>query len=279
MRTQPKGIINQPGADKNNIPWEKAIEVKTDHYTVLSDIGPEAANEVGFVMELINFNFKKLFNIDEKAATPKATVKVYKNAEEFKGNAVATMKESRGYYSSGGPEIVTYYQPGDSFNTTTVLMHEGAHQFVDIATGIQPPIWLNEGLATYYECSRFEGADLKVGLKNKNRLWMIQEAFKAGTHVKLQDFLQVQQSGFTVAHYAEGWALIYFLIHSSNGKYATQFKDFFDRIRKSGEAHEPVNFFMECFSVKDLDAFEDEWREYIVKLKLDDAADIKGKNN
>ena len=72
-------------------------------------------------------------------------------------------------------------------------------------------------------------------------------------------------------------ALIYFLIHYSNGRYSTQFKAFFDRIRKSGEWHEPVKFFMECFSIKDLDAFEDEWKDYILNLKLDDAADIKGR--
>jgi hypothetical protein len=46
-------------------------------------------------------------------------------------------------------ELVTY----ESQNLWRVLAHEGFHQFIGYELGQQIPMWLNEGMAQYFETS------------------------------------------------------------------------------------------------------------------------------
>ena len=51
-----------------------------------------------------------------------------------------------------------------------VLAHEGFHQFIGYELGQQIPIWLNEGMAQYFETCYIIGSDFYVGQISRNKL-------------------------------------------------------------------------------------------------------------
>jgi hypothetical protein len=261
-KLQPKGLIDKPGADTESLPWNKARLVKTANYRIKSNLNVDAVNDCAYTMEVLHLNFKKVLGLEQKKMAT-FQVNVARTAAEYHKD-LGGPQGALGHCSSEG-EICAFYLPGEhGLNTTSVLMHEGTHQFV-FRISPNAPIWMHEGMATYFECSKFDGRDLKIGLKNKLRLGTIQGSIQNGTYAPLSEFI----AGKGGDPYSQGWSLVYYLIHAHNGRYARCFDRY---LRKVGSQMEPKHF-MKAFGVKDLDAFEDDWKAFVLGLSREDAED------
>lgn len=163
-------LLDKPGAVKGNRSWKNAWTYPSDNFIVKSNISPEATREIARVMEALLHNFQKLFS----ASLPsKIKVLVPKSRSTFE-KIRQVEKGVRGWFQSkrGGGRIVTYYQSGKASKTTDVLLHEGTHMFVMLAitNHRSPDIWVNEGLAVYFEASQFNKTNLIIGKKPRHRL-------------------------------------------------------------------------------------------------------------
>ncbi len=258
----PQGVIDRAGADKEKLPWSEAREKKTDHYIIRTNLNDNALLDTACVMESAYFNFIKLFNARERKN--KLLVEVFRTRDEYFDLGHAP-PGSAGYYTAG--TLKTFYQVG---HTSSVLLHEGTHQFVDMVCGPQPPIWINEGLATYYESWKFKGRELTKQVNN-NRLNMIRQMIHTDRYVRLTDFINIIQADYKLPQYAQGWSLVYFLIHGKEGRYEQGFRDYFEHMKKravdittKGNREKHIALFEEKIGAS-IDQLEEEWKEYILR--------------
>ncbi|MDI6786764.1 MAG: DUF1570 domain-containing protein, partial [Planctomycetota bacterium] len=262
-RLTPKGIIDKPGADKEKLPWDKALVKETEHYIIKANLSQEAIDDLCYVMECFYFEAKKIFKLARDPGS-KLKVFVFKEASEYYANGGAG--GSQGVYMSSGAnkQIMTYYQPP---RTISVLLHEGTHQFVDLVCNARVPIWINEGLATYYESSKFEGDSLKTNIVNHERLRLIKDLIIKKDVPRLEDIINIRQANFAIYEYAHTWSLVYFFMNYNKGQYADELEEYFEKIKKKGFENRPQHkqLFEESFKIK-FETLEKEWEEYIVKL-------------
>ena len=138
-------------------------------------------------------------------------------------------KIASGAYAEGNMCVAYYIK---RMYTLSILAHEGMHQYFANHFDVRLPAWLNEGLATY--CESF---DLPGGVphftpgQNSFRLNSLRNALSLGGLLPLRDILATNagrvvdqgRSGLTRAYYAQVWALVTFLRHGADGKYAAGF--------------------------------------------------------
>ncbi|MFH1228000.1 MAG: FHA domain-containing protein [Planctomycetota bacterium] len=260
----PKGVINQPGCDKEQLSWENARSKETDHYIVTANLSQEAVDDICYIMECLYFEHKKTFKLVGDAPS-KLPVWVFKNAKEYRDHGGM----GAGQFGSGpkGKQLMTSYVVGAETNTTMILLHEGTHQFVDLVCNLRPPIWINEGLATYYESSKFEGISLKTNLVNHQRLGMIQDLISKKDVPRLEDIINIRQANFTIYEYAHTWSLVYFFMNYNNGQYADELETYFESIKKKGFENRPKHkeLFEAAFKIK-FEILEQQWEDFIKKL-------------
>ena len=152
--------------------------------------------------------------------------------------------------------------------TASILLHEGTHQFVNIICNANVPIWINEGLATYYESSKFEGTALKTNIINQNRLQLIRSLIVKKDVPRLEDIINIRQANFTIYEYAHTWSLVYFFMNYNQGQYADELENYFESIKKKGFENRPQHkqLFENAFKVK-FEVLENQWENYILKLR------------
>ncbi|MFA5794818.1 MAG: DUF1570 domain-containing protein [Candidatus Brocadiia bacterium] len=267
----PKGVIDKPGADTEQLAWNLARTKTTPHYSVKTNLSQDALNDIGYVMECLYYEFKKIFKLMGDFQF-KLDVLVYKNQKEYYYNG--GMKDTGGFFSprkignNSGGLIMAYYQTNPLLNTSMVLLHEGTHQFLMLGTKINVPIWVNEGLATYYESSKFEGENLKTNLINKGRLAEIKYALQAGNYVKLGDFITTTSDKYKGGgYYAEGWSLMYFLFNWRDGFYADELEAYINYFRNNPSltAQQHIDIFEQTFKTK-VEIMEAQWKDYTKSL-------------
>jgi hypothetical protein len=252
----PKGLIDKPGLVPVK-PFDDVKTLKKGNYKVRTNLGPEVANDIAYTMEILRMNFKLVFGFRKRI--PKLTVNVTANRQEFKEQWPGPGQMALGFYTSG--QICTFYQPP---MTTAVLMHEGTHEFLH-KYAPSCPRWLHEGMATYFECSQFVFDEkkkrvlLKVGLLNAMRLASFQRQVNADRAVSLDTFIR----GKGGDPYAQGWAFVYYLAKGKDGQYSKRLHEF---VKQSSASSKAVKNFQKIFRIRDLAAFEQEWREYIMGL-------------
>lgn len=258
----PQGVIDRAGADKEKLPWSEAREKKTDHYIIRTNLSDKALLDIACVMESAYFNFIKLFNTQERKE--KLLVEVFRTRGEYLDLGHAP-PGSAGYYTAG--TLKTFYQLR---RTTQVLLHEGVHQFVNMVCNTRPPIWINEGLATYYGGWKFEERDL-VKQVDHNRLNMIRQLIYTDRYMRLTDFINIIQADYKPPQYAQGWGLVYFLIHGKDGRYEQGFRDYFEHVKKravdittKGNRERHIALFEEKIGAS-INQLEKEWKEYILE--------------
>ncbi|MFH1231730.1 MAG: FHA domain-containing protein [Planctomycetota bacterium] len=260
----PKGVINKPGADIEKLPWEQARITETAHYIVQANLSQEALNDICYVMECFYIEAKSIFKLSQESQN-KLKVYMFKEGKEY---------YDRGGYRNGmyfGDRLMTFYHPSTnpkSQNTTTILLHEGIHQFIALVCNAQVPAWINEGLATYYESSKFEGTFLKTNIVNYSRLSLIRDLIKKKDVPRLGDFINIRQINFSMYDYAHSWSLVYFFMNYNKGQYADELENYFEAIKQTGFENRPQHkqLFEDAFKVK-FEVLEKEWEDYIMQLR------------
>ncbi len=191
-------------------------------------------------------------------------------------------------YAAGAKCVTFNIQP--RIYTLAVIAHEGLHQYFAANFDHPIPAWLNEGLAAY--CEGFDvvgGKPVFVPQQNSVRRNALREILATNSLMPLRDVLAtdagkviVESRGSqTRAYYAQAWALIVFLRHGANGKYAGRFQALLTDVAggqlttktqaariasKSPSTLSTGEAVFQAYLAVEPNAFEDELRKYMVKL-------------
>lgn len=265
----PKGIINRPGADRESLGWDKARTKETEHYVIKTNLSEDALNDIAYVAECLYTEFKKIFKIS-KDIPLKLDVLVCRTREEYIANggppgAKGVFMVDSSKFPSG--RILTYYYIGEDANTTFVLLHEGTHQFVHHYLGgvqMRCPLWINEGLATYYETSKFDGTELKTNIANRLRFPTIQQNINENKYIRLREFINIKQDKYNNDCYAQGWSLAYFFFNFREGAYADELEKYLAYFKRGVQPtpDEHIKLFEQAFNEK-IEVIEGQWKSYI----------------
>lgn len=267
--TQP---LNEPKPAKTytkpklNMPFS----VETEHYIVRTDISQRVADNAAKAMENLYKQFELIFKPDANAKGNKVEIGVFSSQDDFIKHSTEEggkpTDKTLGFfipYRDGSGRILVYKRQ-DEYNTLNTMYHEATHQFIDMVVhGKQSPVWLNEGLAVYFENSRFENGKFATGLLPRERLKALKDMIRHKEFIPLKDLCTRTVETFDGYCYAEAWALVHFFVQANNGAYVKRFNAYFKMLRAGND---PEEAFQKCFPKAD--RLEPELKKYVMELRI-----------
>ena len=180
-----------------------------------------------------------------------------RNAKRLFGSAPTT---PFGYYSPGDRALVMNISTGGG-----TLVHEIVHPFV-AANFPRCPAWLNEGLGSLYEQSTEREGEI-VGLTNW-RLAGLQEAIREQRVPPFESLMATTSAEFygedPGTNYSQARYLCYYL--QDRRLLRTFYKKF-----RADQSVDPTGYktLLRILEVTDVERFEREWRDFVLKLRFD----------
>lgn len=130
----------------------------------------------------------------------------------------------RGGFAFGGRAFLFDIGAAD---TMSIASHEGWHQFTQRTFQEPLPVWLEEGIASYFEGHRWAGNDVTfMPWFNIERFDRLREAAARGQLLGFDEVLRMTPdrlvtypNEFAITYYAQLWALVHFLVEGDGGRY------------------------------------------------------------
>lgn len=145
-------------------------------------------------------------------------IRIIDNQDDFQErlNSVAPgLKTNTGFFSTRNNEAVVWRHPKEAL-MYGVIRHESTHVIMAGLYGY-PPVWLNEGLAEYFEQMSVMSNSKQVAV---NERWL--KVLRSGQLIPLKYYLSLTPSQWRGESqelmYATAWSLIHFLMSSEQGK-------------------------------------------------------------
>jgi hypothetical protein len=159
---------------------------------------------------------------------------LFGTAEEFKEHAqkhFPDIADRRAFFVESDTRLTVYAYWGD--RVAEDLRHEVAHGYLHALTS-NLPLWLDEGLAEYFEVPRGHH-----GL-NEPHVAELTRAQALNWHADVRRLEQITvASQMTQMDYAESWAWVHWLLETTPER-QTFFRDYLNRLRTAGEV-EPLS--------------------------------------
>ena len=126
--------------------------LRTQNYEIICEDGPEMAAFFGQYMEQLFVAYTQRIGRVRSSARniPRLKVHIASTPESFLKLVGQDMGNSAGIYDPSQQRIVAR-SDGPLDRTLRVLRHEGCHQFVSQYIRRDMPIWIDEGLAVFFE--------------------------------------------------------------------------------------------------------------------------------
>jgi len=220
-----QGIL-VPGQSR---PWSDPFVWKGRHCSVRTTLGPLVAEHLG---KLLDAEFDHLAAAFAAPAPVGVRVIGYASVREFRRLASSGHPgpRTRGYFLANTSEIHLVLTEEAGYGPQAVLLHEGAHAYLQccfdfpVPPGLRRavgrrrlrsvPWWFQEGLATTFESARLLEGKLRTGRVNSGRLRELRRvlALRRGPHLP-----RLLRTGYARRHgsadYALAWGLVYWLLH------------------------------------------------------------------
>jgi hypothetical protein len=187
---------------------------------------------------------------------------------------------------SGGMFFVTHQFQGlatwtdarSRRKTFEVLQHEGFHQFAWHAFGPSMPVWLNEGLAQYFESAVLnEDGRMTLGLTCAARIDRVKAALAQDDALAIDTLTRItprQWAGVLRRSpdranllYAQSWSLAYFLIHGGEGAHQPKLIDYLERLSRGDR---PGDAMLMAFGKGGVKALSQEWQRFALAQHTDE---------
>jgi hypothetical protein len=249
--------------------------VETPHYVIKTDQGPDAAQLIAAHQEALFAElYTRLAGTKPGIITiPRASLLVVSSKEKYMSLMGPDAKGSQGQYISGKNQLAAWGSKEDMDQILETLRHEGTHQLVLSLVGGKCPVWLNEGLAEFFERAQFTGGQFQVGQAPVFLVNDLKKALEEDRFVPITKMLGMtyeswqtmvkDQSKEACTHYAEAWAMVHFLQGGDNGKYRGPFIQYIWHISRGRESEDAWKM---AFG-GGVAAFEKRLREYIKDLQ------------
>ena len=243
--------------------WSESNECKTDHYHVVSDLDRATCIEAARVLETAADYFASHLGKKER---PRERFRVYIFSGQagydryLEGIAGMAPGGSLGVFISVLEQLVVWNVP-DREEMFRTVRHEGLHQYVD---GLMedPPAWLNDGMAEYWEGAEFTAPDrfparrdYVLLLNHPQTPWTPLKFLLYADHA---DFMRKAE-----VNYPESWALVHYLQHTTRENRAL-FADLLGRLCDGQSAREAIDG---AFAGIDPKQLEQELRDYLRGLE------------
>jgi hypothetical protein len=220
-------------------------EVTRGHYQVFSQSGPALAEQVnGFMNEMLKWYSRYFANWQFKDG---ARVVVFESREDFREYSRAAVGITHGNLAgychwktdeAGNQfyELVAFEHAG----LWGVLAHEGFHQFIGYELGPAIPMWLNEGLAQYFENSTVWNGRLVPGGLDATKLAAAQALVRAKRMPAVETLLTLDRKEFYATpevNYPAAWALVQYLMTRDSASFsASSFRRYLQELKWNREA-------------------------------------------
>jgi tetratricopeptide (TPR) repeat protein len=260
---------------------EQWIEIRSAHFTVLTDAGEKQGRHVTDQFERMRWVFQKLFpkaNVDPAEPIIVMAAKNEKVFDSIEPAAYLAKGQIKlgGYYMHTQEKNYILLQLGAEYeHPFASVYHEYTHvQFAGAAEWM--PLWLNEGFAEFIQNTEIEDKDVLLGEPSaddilylrENRLIPLSVLFKVDAK---SPYYHEEQKGSVF--YAESWALTHYLMVSDHEKHLHRLDDYVTFV---SHKEDPVTAGEKAFG--DLKKFQEELESYIrsadyKQFKLSSAAE------
>lgn len=278
--------------------WHSALQKETRNFILKSNTSPELLDYYGELLEAYYGLMNSRIGINPTLSyrRKKMTVNIYKSQEDFYKFAAAGVGPGvLGYFWSYDDTLNFYHDYQEPSLSDWVALHECTHLLTFlIDQQYEPQIWLNEGVADFFGSAEIQRDNrgritIQPGQLQTDRVLTVQEAIKENKDIKLKDLFFIDRNAYGGFEYAHGWAFVYFLNEYERGKYQKAFQKFFRELytlRKgipyeltyganitgTGKRVAPNvirDLLLEAIKVKDLDALEKQWKEFIAAIPIE----------
>lgn len=200
--------------DGGDAPW---IEVRSPHFTLITDAGVERGAEVVLGLERFRALFARLAPEVELASPAPTRIVAFRDTRSF--DPYKTAPDRAGarvlgqFLSSADGNFITLDADPRRQESLAVVYHELTHYLVrhNLPTA---PRWLDEGLAEYYGAFSEDGERAYVGRPVERHLDRLR-----GAEIDLEALLVAGETDFhpdrgqgAARLYAEAWALTHYLL-------------------------------------------------------------------
>jgi len=259
------------GADDSGVSVSDFASVDEGRYEVLAQGGHQMAYEVNLFMNEMLRHYEEYFGNQTFKAD--ARVIVFDDSADFHNYASNAFGVPHpwlaGYCqwktdASGHRvcELVVH----NNGNVWPTLAHEGFHQFIVYELGGQLPVWLNEGLAQYFETSAFLGSSFRVGQINRGRMLEAQALVRNHQAPTLAQLVRMDPAAFYAdpnADYPMSWAFTFYLITSGNPSVQSEFRSYLQDVRWGGDSLKNAQERM----AQDGDRWQSDFEDFVLHLR------------
>jgi tetratricopeptide (TPR) repeat protein len=243
---------------------QKWVEVRSQHFTIVSDAGTKAAADADVHFEQIRMLLRRAIPVADRSYEPVITVFAVKNENSMRTLLPEYWKKGRvhpaGIFFSRLDQdyaAVALDTPGD--NPYEPLYHEYCHSLtLHFTFGV--PLWLSEGLAEFFGSTRIEDKKAYIGPARPEFVRRLRQDRLIPLRVMLQvgrnsPFYNDAQK--SAQFYAEAWALTHYLLVGDNGRYRHLLDAYLNALGHGGD---PI---AASESLGDLAALEDALAKYV----------------
>ncbi|MBN1525571.1 MAG: DUF1570 domain-containing protein [Spirochaetales bacterium] len=225
--TPAETVPDKTPVDTNALKNTQFAQLVSDHYRLFYE-GTEA-NGQDFIqkLEACLALYNSMLHFDLAKLPVKLKVRVFKEKAGFDNYLRIIIRETREdyvyiHYSDLGKCELVLFQKADTMDMEGGLLHQGFVQFLKAFVS-NPPVWLQEGLAAYFEQSTYDAAKNKYSLPIE-LVWLptlkkILSGTTAQSMITFDSFLTLDKTSAQMqieTFYPQSWGLVYFLLHSEN---------------------------------------------------------------
>lgn len=248
--------------------------VETPHYLLRTEHSAESGQKIASQQEaLYGELYRRMKDIKPVGAEARLDLAVYRTQEAYLRALGGGAAGSQGAFVPS-KHLLAAWGPEDQLDRILdVLRHEGTHQFIERFIGPSCPMWLNEGMAVFYENGRVADGRLEVGGVPAGQLGLIQKALADGRAMPIDRMLNLTNREWALnvntgnadgpLQYCQAWSMVHFLVCGDNGKDRAAFGQYLYFVSRGKTSREA---WTQAFG-GDTAAFEKRWREYVLQLK------------
>ncbi len=209
--------------------------VETEHYILHTAQGPADVREAVLRTDVLYDTFRSYFGEFDDRASTKQPIYIFTTHAAY--SEATGVRESSGLYNGAALYVSSEHRAGE--RTWRTVQHEAFHQFAHRVIRARMPVWVNEGLAEYFERGLFTGDAYVFGVVTEEERREVARRINARQFKPLSELMSLTNAEWwddlsvnyrAGRNYQQAWSVVYFLLHYDRGRYAQAFRDVLSKV-------------------------------------------------